>query len=311
MKRKTKIFTLLGSVIILMLSQKINIQLGITGVKQIVSELFQVELVTAHGMESQNDEEIISENYMVQRGDIQLYGVLTAAKSFREEKRPLIIIAHGFNNTLERYDEYADFLARLGFIVYRFDFYGGSRNSKSGGTDMLSMSVLTEKLDLSAVVNQLSNESFVDTDNINLLGVSQGGVVSTLYAAENLETINKLVLIFPAYVLFDDVKETFDNLGVASVDNIPTVITHRNAQLGSVYLKDALGININKEIEKISAQVLIIHGTKDEVVPYEYAVEANKLFSDSKLVTVEAGRHWIDNAFNQVAFPAIEEFLTK
>ncbi|MGC4432177.1 cinnamoyl ester hydrolase, partial [Streptococcus suis] len=79
-------------------------------------------------------------------------------------------------------DDYADALARLGFIVYRFDFYGGSTRSKSGGTDMLAMSVLTEKRDLSAVVEKLSKESFVNTGAIALLGANQGGVVSTLFA---------------------------------------------------------------------------------------------------------------------------------
>lgn len=57
--------------------------------------------------------------------------------------------------------------------------------------------------------------------------------------------------------------------------------------------------------------VLIVHGTNDEVVPYQYAVEANQLFPLSELVTVEDGVHWIDNDFNQVAIPAIEQFLTR
>lgn len=256
-------------------------------------------------------EDIISESYMVQRGDIELYGVVTADRHYKEEKRPLVIIAHGFNNTLEMNEAYAEHLARLGFVVYRFDFYGGSVNSKSGGTDMLKMSVLTEKDDLSAVVEKLSQESFVNSDEITLLGVSQGGVVSTLFAAENPELVHKMILIFPAFVLFDDVKETFDRLGVSSQDQIPAVITHRNARLGAVYLKDALEISIDSEIKKVVSPVLIIHGTHDEVVPYQYATHANQLLQSSELVTVEGGRHWINDTFNQVALPAIDQFLSR
>lgn len=44
------------------------------------------------------------------------------------------------------------------------------------------------------------------------------------------------------------------------------------------------------------------------MVPYQYAVETNQLFPDSKLVTVEGGGHWMDSNFNQVALPAIEVF---
>lgn len=278
---------------------------------QSTSHVSTVESTSIVTPDLKPSEDIISESYMVQRGDIELYGVVTADRHYKEEKRPLVIIAHGFNNTLEMNEAYAEHLARLGFVVYRFDFYGGSVNSKSGGTDMLKMSVLTEKDDLSAVVEKLSQESFVNSDEITLLGVSQGGVVSTLFAAENPELVHKMILIFPAFVLFDDVKETFDRLGVPSQDQIPAVITHRNARLGAIYLKDALEISIDSEIKKVVSPVLIIHGTHDEVVPYQYATHANQLFQSSKLVTVEGGRHWINDTFNQVALPAIDQFLSR
>lgn len=252
---------------------------------------------------------IVHEDYRVQRNDVELVGVVTADANYKNEKRPLLVIAHGFNNTLENYVDYAEELARQGYVVYRFDFYGGSQASKSGGTDMLNMSVLTEKADLEAVINQLSKEKFVQGDKVTLLGASQGGVVSTLYAADHPDRVNKLALIFPAFVLFDDVDETYASLGVKSVNDLPDVITHRNAQLGSIYLKDAMSIDINKEIKKVTAPVMLIHGTADDVVPYNYSLEALKLFPDSQLVTVEGEGHWIDASFNQTALPALEEFL--
>ncbi|HEM3702808.1 TPA: alpha/beta fold hydrolase [Streptococcus suis] len=89
------------------------------------------------------------------------------------------------------------------------------------------------------------------------------------------------------------------------------MITHKNAQLGSIYLKDALSVDIESEIKKVTSPFLIVQGTNDEVVPYQDAVEADQLFPSSELVTVEGGVHWIDNNFNPVAIPAIEEFLKK
>ncbi|MGT2925803.1 alpha/beta hydrolase [Streptococcus cuniculipharyngis] len=254
-------------------------------------------------------QELENETYTVDREQITLYGKLTAPKTFKQEKRPLVIIAHGFNNTLDMYDDYAQYLAKLGYVVYSFDFYGGSTRSRSGGTDMLNMSVLTQEADLAAVVNKLSQESFIDTRNISLLGVSQGGVVSTLYAADNPQKISKLLLIFPAFVLFDDVKETYNQLGVASPDQLPAIISHRNAQLGSIYLTDALTIDIKQKMQAVNQPVLIIQGTDDQVVPYSYAQEASNLFPQATLVTVPEGQHWIDQAFNQIALPALTEFL--
>lgn len=104
---------------------------------------------TPAALKKTND--IISERYHVKRGSKRLYGVITAPRGYKREKLPLVIISHGFNNTLEMYEEYANHLARMGYIVYWFDFYGGSTDSKSGGTNMLNMSILTEKRDLSAV----------------------------------------------------------------------------------------------------------------------------------------------------------------
>lgn len=253
--------------------------------------------------------EVVSETYSIEHDGTTLYGVITASQNYRSEQRPLVVFSHGFNGTLEQHEEYAQKLAEEGYIVYRFDFYGGSHNSRSGGTDMLDMSVLTEEADLQAVVDNLAEQDFVDTQSITLLGSSQGGVVSTLYAADYPEHVSNLILFYPAYVLFDDVQETYADLGVSSPDDIPAVITHHNAQLGAIYLQDALDIDIDAKIASVQIPVLIVHGTADPVVPYSYAQEAQKNFPDAELVTVDGGGHWTDSNFNQVAFVAIDSFL--
>nr|WP_312247669.1 hypothetical protein [Streptococcus parasuis] len=55
----------------------------------------------------------------------------------------------------------------------------------------------------------------------------------------------------------------------------------------------------------------MVQETHDEVVPYQYAVEANQLIPSSDFVTVEGRVQWIDNNFNQVSILAIEHFFTK
>lgn len=254
-------------------------------------------------------DEIVTETYQVQGPKSNLYGVITAPADYRQRQLPAVIISHGFNNTLEMYEEYAQDLARAGYLVYRFDFYGGSRASKSGGQDMLDMSVLTELADLEAVLESLRQEDFVDNQWITLLGASQGGVVSSLYASKHPQNLAKLVLIFPAFVLFDDVQETYRRLG--SPQPLPQVLTHAGAQLGGVYVQDAMTINIEQEQEKIQVPTLIIHGTNDAVVPYSYAQEAQGRIPDARLVIVQGGIHWVDANFNQVALPAIQEFLAE
>ncbi|EGP66581.1 peptidase, S9A/B/C family, catalytic domain protein [Streptococcus sp. oral taxon 056 str. F0418] len=254
-------------------------------------------------------EDIVSEEYSISYDDKQLYGKITAPRDYKSKKLPTIVIAHGFNNTLEQYEIYSQLLAKQGYLVYSFDFYGGSRQSKSGGQDMLNMSVKTELTDLTQVMEKLRSETFVDKSKISLFSASQGGVVASLYAAAYPDRVHKLMLIFPAFVLFDDVQETYRQLGSPDLNQLPDSLTHRNATLGKIYLIDALNIDIQAEQTKITAPTLIIHGTDDAVVPYQYAVEASQTIPNAELVTVEGGEHRIDEKFAITAAPAIQKFL--
>ena len=254
-------------------------------------------------------DDIVSEEYSISYDDKQLYGKITAPRDYKSKKLPTIVIAHGFNNTLEQYEMYSQLLAKQGYLVYSFDFYGGSRQSKSGGQDMLNMSVKTELTDLTQVMEKLRSEAFVDKSKMSLFGASQGGVVASLYAAAYPDRVHKLMLIFPAFVLFDDAKATYHELGSPDFNQLPDSLTHHNTTLGKIYLIDALNIDIQAEQAKITAPTLIIHGTDDAVVPYQYAVEAGQIIPNAKLVTVEGGEHRIDERFAITAAPAIQKFL--
>lgn len=256
-------------------------------------------------------EDIVTEEYTVTYEDKKLYGQITAPKDYKNKKLPVVVISHGFNNTFDMYKDYIQLLAKQGFLVYGFDYYGGSRNSKSGGQDMLQMSVKTELTDLTNVVEKLTSESYVDKDHLSIIGISQGGVVASLYAAAKPEHIYKLGLIFPAYVLFDDVKETYQSLGSPSFDQLPDSLTHHNASLGKIYLTDALDIDIEDVQRKIIAPTLIVHGTNDTIAPYQYSVDAIQRIPNAKLVTVEGGSHRIDENFSKIAIPDIQNFLAE
>ena len=254
-------------------------------------------------------DDIVSEEYSISYDDKQLYGKITAPRDYKSKKLPTIVIAHGFNNTLEQYEMYSQLLAKQGYLVYSFDFYGGSRQSKSGGQDMLNMSVKTELTDLTQVMEKLRSETFVDKSKMSLFGASQGGVVASLYAAAYPDSVHKLLLIFPAFVLFDDAKATYHELGSPDFDQLPDSLTHHNTTLGKIYLIDALDIDIRAEQAKITTPTLIINGTDDAVVPYQYAVQANQTIPNAELVTVEGGEHRIDERFAITAAPAIQKFL--
>lgn len=254
-------------------------------------------------------EDIIQEEYAVAYADKNLYGTITAPRDYQTKQLPTIVIAHGFNNTHDMYSSYMQTLAKQGYLVYGFDFYGGSHSSKSGGQDMLGMSIQTELTDLTQVMDKLRSESFVNPQKMSLIGVSQGGVVASLYASTHPQQVDKLALIFPAFVLFDDVKETYQNLGSPAFEELPDSLTHHGATLGKIYLIDALDGDASAIQKNITVPTLIVHGTNDTVVPYRYALEASKTIPKAQLVTVEGGGHWMDDQFSATALPVLQNFL--
>lgn len=246
---------------------------------------------------------IVHKELSIPRDEFSIYGMLTAPEGYENKKLPLIILGHGFNNTLSNFNNYADNLARKGYLVYTFDFVGGSRNSKSGGS-MLEMSVFTEQNDFTAVLNKLKEESYVAEDAIFLAGYSQGGVVATLTALENENIVRGLIPINSAYVLFDDAKNIFN-----SVADIPLVYNHRGSELGKIYFEKLLDFDIYQKMPSFKKGVLLIHGSADEVVPLRYATKANQTFPNSKLKVIERGTHRLNVSQAEIAVDYIDEFI--
>ncbi|MGT2716430.1 alpha/beta hydrolase [Streptococcus respiraculi] len=169
-------------------------------------------------------QEIVQEEVLIPRDKNQIYGRLFAPVGYQDKQLPMIIFSHGFNNTLEFVASYAEEFAHKGYLVYAFDFVGGSTQSRSGGS-MLDMSVFTEQSDLQTVLNYWRNKDYVDTNAFILMGYSQGGVVSTLVAGENPQ-IKGLVTLNAAFVLFDDARELFKDTA-----SIPDIYNHRGTNL--------------------------------------------------------------------------------
>ena len=60
---------------------------------------------------------------------------------------PAVIFSHGFGGNYQVGTQYARGLAAKGYVVYCFDFCGGSPDSRSDGST-LEMSIFTEQKDL-------------------------------------------------------------------------------------------------------------------------------------------------------------------
>ena len=117
----------------------------------------------------------------IRAGEHTLYGELLLPKD-KSGLLPTVICCSGFGTSFQFCKKTVGMcLAMSGFAAYCFDFYGGCKGSKSGGT-MLEMSIFTEQDDLSAVIEHIKTLDVVDQENLFLLGESQGGCVAGITA---------------------------------------------------------------------------------------------------------------------------------
>lgn len=116
---------------------------------------------------------------------------------------PAVIYSHGYNGSGRDGHIYVEALTACGFVVYCYDFCGGSVHSRSDGKTT-EMSIFAEQADLEDALAMVRNLNYVDTERIFLIGASQGGAVSAITAANNVDAVCAMALIFPAFVTPDE-----------------------------------------------------------------------------------------------------------
>lgn len=256
------------------------------------------------------------------REGLKIGGIIIYPKKFKKNsKYPLVIVSHGFMGNYLGTKKYAQKFAEMGYVSIAYDFNGGSIKNKSQGKTT-DMSVLTEKKDLKAVIDAACNLSFIDQDNINLVGCSQGGFVSALVAKDLQEKIKNLILFYPALCIPDDARRGKMILAEFDPENVPETIMCGEMKLGRQFVTDVNKMNVYDEIKDYKGRVLLIHGTADDLVKPEYSENAYKAYltshgnapsKDLQLVMIDGGNHgfWGPEATNwdKYAFFAIKKFL--
>ncbi len=141
-----------------------------------------------------------------QRKQRVFFAVFFTVDAWGLERKGRDIFSHGFGGTHSVGAQYAEALAENGYVVYCFDFCGGSPSSRSDGST-LEMSIFTEQADLEAVISMMQELEYVDSNNLFLMGTSQGGAVSAITGAAHPDKIRGMVLLYPAFVLADQANE--------------------------------------------------------------------------------------------------------
>jgi len=210
----------------------------------------------------------------------------------RETPAPAIVFSHGFTgNKIEAHRLFvraARKMSENGFVAVRFDFRG---SGESDG-EFEEMTISSEVSDLNAILSFLEERREIVREKIGLVGLSLGGVVSILTAAEN--PIVKAVCTWSSPADLKSLSSISDSLGVnAGFIGKGYVDLPSGYRVGRGFFEDALKHDILGSCSKISPRpLLIIHGSRDNVVPVEHAkMLYNSAGEPKKLVVIDGADH--------------------
>lgn len=235
------------------------------------------------------------------RDDYRIYGEIYLPRG-AGENLPTVVFSHGLGGDIDSGTSYAEALAQAGYVVYCFEFCGGGGSMSDGSS--LDMSMLTEQADLEAVIGTLKEQDYVDSEHIFLMGASQGGAVSAITAAANRDEVAGAVLLYPAFVLVDDVKEMFESL-----EDIPESYSFLWMTVGCRYAADILDYDIYEAISGYDKDVLIIHGDNDGIVPLSYSERAAEVLPLAVLSVIPGAGHGFYGEEEETAVAYTLEYL--
>lgn len=139
---------------------------------------------------------------------------------------------------------------------------------------------------MEAVIAMIRNLDYVDSDNLFLMGTSQGSAVSAITAADHQEEIRGAILLCPAFCLVDRTKERFDR-----VEDIPDTYFSLWMTVGRAYAEQLLDYDIYEVIQNYDKDVLLIHGDADTIVPLSYSERAAEVYESARLEVLPGAGH--------------------
>ncbi len=212
-------------------------------------------------------------NYTISTFTCRRDGFKISGKIYRTNKKAdkltPIIICHGFMGNQREGMPEAVALAEDGYVVFTFDFVGGTTFGKSDGKPT-DMSIFTEKADLRVVMDYVKSVDYVDYSKLVIAGCSQGGFVAGLVAADYSDEVKGLILLYPAVCIPDHARVGQMQIFKFDPNNVPDIIKSHGRKINGDYARLVMDMDAIDVISNYPGPVLLICGMKDPVVTYDY-----------------------------------------
>ncbi|CAM3665400.1 alpha/beta fold hydrolase [Cohnella lubricantis] len=236
-----------------------------------------------------------------------------AANCQGDRKLPLVVITHGFVGNRIGVDrlfvQAARELAEQGNLVLRFDFAGCGESEGNYGEHGLDSMIEQTR----TVLDYALGLDIVDPTRVTLLGHSLGGAVALLTAARD-RRVKSLVLWSAVGYPFNDIVRI---VGRRTYDEAVTkgAADYLGYSLTPSFFDSLLNHQPFQETQKFSGDVLLVHGTGDEVIPVDYTFLLEKTFwlrgegRCEKAVIFQANHTYSNGEHKRELFKATAEWL--
>jgi len=212
-----------------------------------------------------------------------LYGWWVSAENPNNEKKPTIILIHGWSRNVDRMMPFIKKLHPVGYNLLAFD----SRSHGKSDDDKYS-SMVKFMEDIRSAIDFSENQPNTDIAKVGLLGLSIGGSAS-IYAA----TLDKRIKSAVTVGAFSHPKKVmgleFKKRKIPKFPIVWFVFKYMEYRIGAKFNDIAPAKNISKS----DAKFFLIHGSNDETVPL---LQADELYragnpANVKLWKVEGKGH--------------------
>ncbi|MCI5055958.1 MAG: alpha/beta hydrolase [Flavobacteriales bacterium] len=221
------------------------------------------------------------------------------------DSKPIVIFCHGFKGFKDwgHFNYVAERFSSLGFGFVKFNFsHNGSKAPDFFDTPDLEAfgqnNFSRELDDLDLVIDWVeehATEFNWDLNRLFLMGHSRGGGVVLLKTSEDNRV--KKCVTWASVQRFDrgmndETLERWKSEGVMYVENSRTnVQMPLYYQLYEDFVKNKSRLDIQHNITGIEVPVLLIHGTADDVVPYQEAENLHRSIPKSQIKLLNGQMH--------------------
>ncbi|MBP2327785.1 pimeloyl-ACP methyl ester carboxylesterase [Kibdelosporangium banguiense] len=201
---------------------------------------------------------------------------------------PVVVFVHGFTSNrfeLPSFVGMSRLLADNGIASVRVDLSG---HGESDG-DFFDVTISGEIAEARSVVRSVRAFDVVDPDRVGLVGMSMGGVVAGIVAAEE-PGIRALCLWSPAAVAPFEVGGGYlKGRSLAAEIAEKGYFDADGHRVSQALVDDIAGLDVYGRSAGYGGPVRIIHGDKDDITPVEYARRYLEYYAGNAELEVVAG----------------------